>query len=61
MRLVAEIEQELKVAISQLFTVKRGRTGGTFAHRKIVLAYAELLSAKIRSQFMDIIKAEIPL
>lgn len=49
--------KKLRLKASDLLVKKRGRNGGTYAHWKIALAYAEFLSAKINSQFMDIIKA----
>ena len=54
---IQQITGNYKSGISNLLQTRSGRIGGTFAHWKIALACAEFLSPKIRSQFMDIIKA----
>ena len=52
---VKKIQKDVKK--QDILLLKKGRYGGTFAHWKIALEYSASLSARIRSQFMDIIKA----
>jgi hypothetical protein len=46
---IQQIQKETKSPKSGILRNKRGRAGGTFAHWKIALVYAEFLSAKIHS------------
>jgi hypothetical protein len=47
--LILQIQKETISPKSGILRIKRVRAGGTFAHWKIALVYAEFLSAKIHS------------
>ncbi|SCM83727.1 conserved hypothetical protein [uncultured Sporomusa sp.] len=44
---ISTIEKSEKVTQDYLLTTQRGRTGGTWAHRQIALAYAKYLSPEL--------------
>jgi len=44
---VFTVASKLNIGISDIITSKRGRNGGTYAHRQIALAYAKYLSPEL--------------
>ena len=44
---IEAVTKELNLSITQVLTSTRGRTGGTYAHKQIALAYAKYLSPEL--------------
>ena len=47
------VAKNLNTAATHIYKTKRGKGGGTFAHWKIALAYAEYLSHELHSQILE--------
>lgn len=54
--LVKQISSELNVGISHIWKSRPGRSGGTWAHWKIALAYAAYLDPKLHSEILETYK-----
>ena len=50
---VAFIAKSLNVAASSIYKTKRGKGGGSFAHWKIALAYAQYLSHELHDHILE--------
>ena len=50
---VEHVVKKLNVHSVQIYKTKRGKGGGTFAHWKIALAYAEYLSHELHSHILE--------
>lgn len=53
MQFVEYLAENLKVSAAHIYKTKRGKGGGSFAHWKIALAYAQYLSHELHSHILE--------
>lgn len=53
------VSKNLKVPVEHLLETSKGRTGGTFAHWQIALAYAKYLSPELHMHVNEVYKERL--